>query len=560
MSDIRARREVGLGVGLKFAIPVTVAVALAVLIFGLVIRAHTETSLGAQFDRVGDFAARAVASPDLDSWNGPYNTYEDLAARIAAIQAELRLPEEWAAPARPSGGEAAAGDAGARIRAHEERQRAANERRLRNLLGGGVIDVLILEPRGDGGLGIRRSASGRDRLATAEEGPWRPAGEGETLVRRSRVLENDRPVPCRSFRHPIRHPQDPARIVGHAEVIFSEDAIDTALSEATGRIVLFTILAALACAVTAFACAGRVTRPIRRLIRDVEAVGKGDLSHRTVVTSHDEIGLLARTFDQMTRNLERAEEMRRDLLSTEHQVQIVRDIQARLFPAVLPSVPGATVDAGTRVSEEISSDLLDIIPVTGDRIGLLVMNASGRGLPAAIVLSTARALFRAVASDLPSPAAALRRINALLTPDLKRGLYVTAAYAVFDGREGRAVLASAGHKLPAVHHVRERDGLLRVHPEGMAMGLDRGPVFDRTLTETEIALAPGDTLLLGTAGILELATPEGPLGEKRFLGLVLRTLREGGAEPARELIRRIEASLAPDPGPHDAILVTLTRP
>ncbi len=246
------------------------------------------------------------------------------------------------------------------------------------------------------------------------------------------------------------------------------------------------------------------------------------------------------------------------LAEKEHQVSIASEVQERLFPKQLPDSPGLVIDARNRLAGDLSSDLFDVVQLEDGRIGVLVMTSSGRGIPAVLVLSMARAIFRSRAVLAPSPIEALRTVNALLAPDLRRGLYVSALYALIDPATGAGSLASAGQRMPALHFVLASGGLRRIQTSGIAMGLDKGPVFDRSLSEAQFQLAPGDRLVVSTEGILHLTDNGGEaLGEDQVLKLVLGACKKGAS--AEAILAAVAARLGPAPGDHDVTLVTATR-
>jgi serine phosphatase RsbU (regulator of sigma subunit) len=300
------------------------------------------------------------------------------------------------------------------------------------------------------------------------------------------------------------------------------------LNALRGKIIIFCILGIVASALVAYFTSKIITRPLGELLLDIKTVASGDLDHQTRPRSQDEIGTLAVAFNQMTRNLAAAEVMRVDLADKERQVSLAHEVQERLFPRKLPSVPGLHIDAANRLAEDLSTDLFDALPLPGNRVGLLVMTASGKGVPAAIVLSMARSLFRAKAQEITSPSEALKAINTLLSPDLRRGMYVSALYAVIDQVSGDGHLASAGHRFPALHYIAESGGLRKIQADGIAIGLDKGPVFDRSLTETPFHLGAMDRLVLATEGASGLVGESGePIEDQAFMRIVLAASKEG---------------------------------
>lgn len=499
----RPRKPRGLGIAMKFAMPVSIATILVVGVLGFTVHSNAKTALNDQINSAGVFAAAALAAPD---WQNEDNT-----------------------------------------------------KRLGELLTQGVEEVVIWEKNAKGEDVLVANATNRDELPITHKEDLDPVA-GTKMTRGELVNADGKRVPYRSFRKSIFAPDNQNKAIAAVQVFLSEEKIESELDSITQKIILFSVLGIALGLITCFAVAGTVTKPLQRLIGDIRAVAGGNLQHRTKPHSKDEIGVLAETFDEMTRGLEEAVHLREDLSSKEHDEHIAQEIQEKLFPAELPAIPDCSVDAVYEAAGEISSDLFDFLDLEHGRTGLLVLSASGRGVPAAIVLAMARSVFRAVAPGIESPAEALRRINALFSPDLRRGMYVTACYAIYDESSHAVTVASAGHQMPVLHHDAERDALGRVHPGGIAMGLDKGPVFDRSLEETSFEVTPGSTVLLGTGGVFGLKLKSGEeVGDQRFFKAALGAMKARPEIAARHLVEKIDANLADDAGEFDVTVVSIHR-
>lgn len=551
MSRFAGGREVRLGLAAKFTLPVAGVVAAVIVVFGAVVYSRLADGLDEELDRTGVFSARLAASPEIDSWVEPYNTVDDLRRRLAEIEAEFAVASGDLAA--PTGRSAAEKEVAKKLARYDEAQRAFNRGRLERLRGSeGALDVVITDAKN----GLIATASG---LKAARFENWYRRKVGDTTVE-SCVFKADgaEGVRARAFTHPVLNRR--REEVGRATVLFSEATLDDQLRALRTTIVVFCVAGVLACGAAAYFTSRASVRPLRRLLADIDAVAAGDLAHRTLARSHDEIGVVAVSFDSMTRNLERAEALRRDLAGKEHEVGLAREVQERLFPAELPKAEGLRLDAKNRLAGPLSSDLFDVLPCEGRRVVLLVMTTSARGVPAAIVLSMARALGRAIARQESDPRGILTALNRLLTPDLKRGFFVSAVCAAVDPASGETVLASAGSRAPALHFVAAQGGLRAVQPDGIALGLDRGPVFDKSLQEARFVLAAGDALVLPTEGAFRLAGPDGaPLGDVAFKRVALAEAKAGGDRLAARVLDAWTAKLGEAPGDCDATVVTAVR-
>ena len=196
----------------------------------------------------------------------------------------------------------------------------------------------------------------------------------------------------------------------------------------------------------------------------------------------------------------------------ESEMQVARTIQIGLLPQQLPTPPGWAFDARYRAARHVGGDYYDVMSLSEDRIGLLVADVSGKGIPAAMVMTTTRTVFHAEASAERGPAETLEAVNRRLAPDLTTGLYVTCFYAVLDTATGRLSFANAGNPLPIL---RRRDGGVS---ELVATGSPLGWFPDTAYESARLDLEEGDLVLFHSDAVIEARAPGGELfGRDRLL-------------------------------------------
>ncbi|MFT7542828.1 MAG: sigma-B regulation protein RsbU (phosphoserine phosphatase), partial [Gammaproteobacteria bacterium] len=264
---------------------------------------------------------------------------------------------------------------------------------------------------------------------------------------------------------------------------------------------------------------------------------------------------------RMTSDLEGAQEAELQLSMREREMEVAGGVREALLPMTTPLLEGYDI-GGTHISapDGIGGDFHDFIELPDGRVGLLVCDVSGQGVPAALVGATARSYLRTELARGGDPVKAFQLVNKWLSDDVRRGMYVTALYALVDGREGVASVLCAGHKVPLMRYTAEDSKLRVVHPEGIALGFDRGPVFDRRLEQQHVPLLPGDRLLLANSAPLRIENEEGvELGEKGFFQRVLLHSKEDTAVFLRSLKRDLATYAAEGSVPFDVSLVTLSR-
>lgn len=382
-------------------------------------------------------------------------------------------------------------------------------------------------------------------------------------IRDGRLVEKDgrgaersgrRPA-VRGFRLDVPHEEGRLRFY----VILSLEHIAAAKR---GLMLLILLPVALSVGVglaIAAVISGRITRPVQHLLADIEAVRAGDLSHETQPRSGDEIGRLAAAFGRMTRALKVAHDQEVEARALEHDLAIAREIQSNLLPREMPPVPGVEVAAFYRPSGKVGGDYYDVFRVGADLTGFVVADVSGKGVSGSLVMAMVRALLRREAergADA-SPADTLIRVNRMLAPDIKKGMFVTAAYAILDPRSGALTVSSAGHH--PLFLWRSRTGRIEpVHPKGIALGFDKGPVFERTLAEERVTLESGDRVVLYTDGAVEAMNEKNEeFGDARFQELVTSLATRDSGLFLDRVVAALDAHKGRAPQHDDLTIVTL---
>ena len=180
----------------------------------------------------------------------------------------------------------------------------------------------------------------------------------------------------------------------------------------------------------------------------------------------------------------------------EYELEIARGIQKSILPKETPDVPGWQIATYWQPARAVSGDFFDFFPYPDGRLGFLIADVSGKGMPAALVMATTCSMFRAVARSETPPGALLEQVNQLLCPYMPRSMFVTCLYGNLDPASGMLRFANAGHNLP----VRiSADSVQDLRATGMPLGLLPGMTYQENGTR----LQPGEGLLLYTDGIIE---------------------------------------------------------
>src|SRR5919107_1113262 len=211
----------------------------------------------------------------------------------------------------------------------------------------------------------------------------------------------------------------------------------------------------------------------------------------------------------------------------EQELQVARRIQQGSLPKEVPEPEGWQISPFYQPAREVGGDFYDFHLLSEGRVGIVVGDATGKGVPAALVMSTTCGMLQAVsqAFDSSSPGEVLERVNETLVARIPSNMFVTCFYAILDPESGSLSYANAGHDLP---YLRRHGGECEeLRARGMPLGIMPGMGYE----EKEIVLEEGEAALLYSDGLVEAHDPEGEMfGFPRLQELVAEHGEEGRLE------------------------------
>lgn len=184
----------------------------------------------------------------------------------------------------------------------------------------------------------------------------------------------------------------------------------------------------------------------------------------------------------------------------EQELRTAQTIQQAFLPKELPTLAGWQLVPYYRPAREVGGDFYDFIAFADGHLGLVIGDVTGKGVPAALVMATVHTMLRSTSQSSTSPAEILAQVNELLTAEIPAGMFVTCFYGLLDPRTGQLCFANAGHEAPFQH---QEQGARELWATGMPLGMLPGSVYE----EQEITLAPGESLLFYSDGLVEAHNP-----------------------------------------------------
>jgi len=210
------------------------------------------------------------------------------------------------------------------------------------------------------------------------------------------------------------------------------------------------------------------------------------------------------------------ETLRREL-ELAQQIEEAEEIQRGLLPRQIPSLPGCRIAVSWKPLSALGGDYFDVLRFDPGRFAICIGDVVGKGVPAALLMSNFQAMVRNIARGAESPGEVCQRLNSFVCGAVTSNRFITFFYALMDMEKRTLRYANAGHNPPIV---ARRDGSWeRLSAGGTVLGV----LSDRSYSEAEIALAPGDRILLYTDGLTEARNAaEEEFGEQRLIDMVLR--------------------------------------
>jgi sigma-B regulation protein RsbU (phosphoserine phosphatase) len=313
--------------------------------------------------------------------------------------------------------------------------------------------------------------------------------------------------------------------------------------------------------ITGFTISRRITRSVHDMYQGTLALQRGELEHKIPVRRHDQLGLLAHSFNQMSASITRLLEEVSEKKRLEQELEIAREVQATLFPKQLPHPRGMAIFGGCEPARVVSGDYYDFIVEDEARLDIVVADISGKGISAALLMANLQAAMRnqllSIKHDGPddigkSLAGVMTQLNEQIYRNSPAEKYATLFLARYDAEARRLWYCNAGH-LPPILLIGEETRFLEA--TGMVVGLLPNAPYQAG----SVDLVSGSLLAIFTDGVTEAINKEDEeFGDQRLLS-ALKEARartpEGVYQSVIEKIRTWQGDLPQ----HDDITLIVAK-
>ena len=311
--------------------------------------------------------------------------------------------------------------------------------------------------------------------------------------------------------------------------------------------------------------ARRLTGAIKALYEGTRRITRGDFSHRIPVRTHDQLGELAISFNQMTGNLERLLVVEKEKERLQTELEIAREVQGQLYPKQAPPLCGLKLTVQCDPARMVSGDYYDYQELGGKRLAFAIGDVAGKGISAALLMATLQAALRAQmtqyqpmrdseCADVPEidvsklVSALNKQIFAHTSPEK----YATFFFALFDERTRTLTYTNAGHLSPLL--LRNGD-VTPLDSNGTVVGAFPFSKYE----ESCLIMDPGDLLICYTDGITEPENAYGEeFGEARMVDLVRKHRHREDSEIIHIVLDAVRGWTG-NPELHDDMTLMLAR-
>ncbi|MDQ3940108.1 MAG: SpoIIE family protein phosphatase, partial [Actinomycetota bacterium] len=280
---------------------------------------------------------------------------------------------------------------------------------------------------------------------------------------------------------------------------------------------------------------------LSKLVDAARAVGRGEFDHPLAIASRDEVGEVATRFREMQVGLKRLQQ----LALQDRELAIAASIQRNLLQRTLPDTPGARLVPLQRQANLVGGDWYNV-EVSGRTLSVVVGDASGKGIAAALMATLALSALRAERGRGASPKQVIESANRTLREATDSESFTTLIYATIDLGSGEARWMNMGHHSPFIIRAPVAAGDTPTgSPRGYFLEGPRNRALgwfdDPGLAETIVQLEPGDRLILFTDGFLEARTPQDEVfGEHRFAEVMVRLASLEPEKLVEEVVTEVE--------------------
>jgi FixJ family two-component response regulator len=240
------------------------------------------------------------------------------------------------------------------------------------------------------------------------------------------------------------------------------------------------------------------------------------------------------------------------LRGQEREYEEAREIQHGLLPKHIPQIQGHEIAGGWQPASAVGADYFDALRFSDTKVGLCIADVSGKGMPAALLMSNLQASVKAFASDSMPPSELCTKVNRVICSNIAANKFITFFYCLFDAEKKRLQYANAGHDAPIL--MKPDGSFVRLREGGAVLGVFADWQYD----QNEVEFIAGNRILLFTDGVTEVRNAEGEeFGEQRLIDL-LSNFRHLSAKELQARVTQTVTEFSDGEFQDDATLIVMS--
>lgn len=241
----------------------------------------------------------------------------------------------------------------------------------------------------------------------------------------------------------------------------------------------------------------------------------------------------------------------------QRELEIARDVQMSFLPKTYPDFKGLDIAAKCYPALEVGGDYYDFVRISENKLGVIIGDVSGKGAQAAFYMTLTKGFLKAISKTSDSPSEVLRLMNELFYDNVERGTFISMIYGVFDREKKIFKLARAGHN-PVIVRNSSAGRVEMLNPTGLALGLEKGVLFRKTISEIEIKYSRDDVFVFYTDGFTEAMNKmQEEFSEERLLESVQKLAGLNSQESINKIHNEVREFIGKTPQHDDMTIVVI---
>ncbi len=357
------------------------------------------------------------------------------------------------------------------------------------------------------------------------------------------------------FSSPIMHPVYKKNRTGTVRLGFSDKIIRDEIKRITRTIMISAVLFLLIAIIGALMSSRMIIRPVQILSKGASIIATGNLDFKIDLKRSDELGSLASEFNKMTDALKKAKDVEFASRIMQEQIELAKEIQEGLNPMQFYNKDGIQIKGFTRAAKGVGGDYFDYIDIDDKRVGALISDVSGKGIPASLIMIMIRTVFVTyVKTKNVDCASVVMAINDSLSADFAIDKFATLFFMIYDKDTGELSFSNAGHG-PLFCYRASLGGCTISKLDGMPIGVMEDAVY----LQSKVKLSEGDIVVLYTDGITEMRNEKKEdYGLKRLKKFMIENAYLNADEIVEKIVHDVDEFKGNEP-PHDDMTVLVLK-